>query len=83
MLATGKIQFWGNSNAVRLPKAVMETAFFNTNDSIQIIADSNQIVIKKIEKKSHKTLKERLAGFDGVYESEEWDTGLPVGAEIW
>ena len=31
----------------------------------------------------HKTLKEWLAGFEGEYVFEEWDTGAPVGIEVW
>jgi len=33
-------------------------------------------------KHKHIPLKERLKGFDGVYEFEEWDTGEDVGREI-
>jgi len=29
-----------------------------------------------------KTLKERLEGFEGVYDYEEWETGPSVGSEI-
>ncbi len=33
-------------------------------------------------KRRHIPLKERLDGFDGEYEFEEWDTGTAVGREI-
>lgn len=35
------------------------------------------------EVKMHKTLKERFASYTGDYKTEEWDTGKPVGEEIW
>lgn len=35
------------------------------------------------EVKMHKTLKERFASYTGNYQTEEWDTGKPVGKEIW
>lgn len=77
------IQKWGNSQAIRLPKAVLEMANFVENDPVQIIAEGNRIIIEKADKLRHKTLKERLAGFDGQYAFQEWDTGSPVGNEVW
>lgn len=76
------IQKWGNSQAVRLPKVILETALLKENDSIQIIAEKNQIIIKKAIDQNHKTLKERLKNFDGNYKYEEWDTGESVGNEV-
>jgi len=46
-------------------------------------AKENQIIIKKSNKKrQHKTLAERLIGFEGDYTGAECDTGAPVGKEI-
>lgn len=33
------------------------------------------------EKEKPRTFKELIAGFEGEYEYEEWDTGKPVGKE--
>lgn len=78
------IQRWGNSNALRLPKSILESAFLKENDKVEIIASENQIIIKKVENiHKHKTLAERLKSFEGEYEVKEWDTGEPVGKEIW
>ena len=77
------IQKWGNSQAIRLPKALLETASLKENEQVQILAMRNQIVIKKVETAKRKTLKERLAGFDGDYVFQEWDTGKPVGGEVF
>ena len=77
------IQKWGNSQAIRLPKALLETASLKENEQVQILAMRNQIVIKKAETKKRKTLKERLADFDGDYVFQEWDTGKPVGNEVF
>jgi len=77
------IQKWGNSQAIRLPKALLEIASLKENEQVQVLAMQNQIIIKKIEVTKRKTLKERLAGFDGDYEFKEWDTGKPVGNEVF
>jgi len=77
------IQKWGNSQAIRLPKAILEMAQFGENESVQIFAEDNKIVIEKAPDTRHKTLKERLANYDGEYSFEEWKTGSPVGREVW
>lgn len=81
MLAT--IQKWGNSQAIRLPKSILETALFKTNENVELIAEDNKIIIKKATIKKHLTLEERLKGFQGQYAFEEADFGKPVGNEIW
>lgn len=76
------IQKWGNSHAIRIPKGILVLSNFHENDKVEIEADDNQIIIKHIQKK-HLTLKERFEGYTGDYNIEEWDTGKPVGKEIW
>lgn len=34
-----------------------------------------------LDEKQPRTFKELIAGFEGEYQSEEWDTGKPVGKE--
>ncbi|AOR24595.1 AbrB/MazE/SpoVT family DNA-binding domain-containing protein [Clostridium taeniosporum] len=77
------IQRWGNSSALRLPKAILESAFLKENDRVEVIASEEQIIIKKAKTIKHKTLAERLKNFNGEYEAEEWNTGKIVGKEIW
>lgn len=76
------IQKWGNSQAIRLPKAILETAQLGENDPVQIFAEQDKIIIRKAADMKHKTLKERLEGYQGGYLFEEWDTGASVGREV-
>lgn len=76
------IQKWGNSQAIRLPKAILEMAHLTENEQVQISAEPDTIIIKKAIIRKHKTLAERLEGFEGEYVFEEWNTGAPVGREI-
>ena len=50
----GTIQKWGNSHAVRLPKNLIDSAGLQENDLVEIIAEKDQLTIKK--KKRHLTL---------------------------
>jgi len=73
------IQKWDNDHAIRLPKAILDISQLSENEPVQIFAEQDKIIIKKLLK--HKTLKERLEGFKGEYVFEEWDTGVSVGRE--
>ena len=76
------IQKWGNSQAIRLPKGILEVAALHENDKVEIKAENGCIIIRHANKK-HKTLEERLAGYNGDCTSAEWDTGSPNGKEVW
>lgn len=74
-----QIQSWGNSQAVRLPKVLLESANLSLDQKVEIHVEDERIVIKKAKPK---TFKELVAGFEGKYEYKEWDTGRPVGREV-
>lgn len=83
------IQKWGNSQAIRLPKNILETANIKENEQVSISVEDSQIVIKKTKvHKKHISLAERLKGWDGEpyeldEEDKEWLNLKPVGNEIW
>lgn len=86
------IQKWGNSQGIRIPKAILETALFKENELVQIIAGKNQITIKKAAKSNHTPLKDRIETYYGKpldeitpekYSVEEIDWGKPMGKEVW
>ena len=75
------IQKWGNSQAVRLPKDILEEANLQENDKVQIkVQDGNVIIIPD---KKRKTLKERIAEYQKDYKCNEWDSGKPSDNEVW
>ena len=75
------IQRWGNSHAVRLPKNLIDSAGLQENDVVEIIAEKDQITIKK--QKRHFTLQERFEHYEGETAETEIDWGDPVGQELW
>jgi len=75
---------WGNSQAVRLPKIVIDSLDFNENDKLEIITTNDSIILKKAKPKiKSKTIEERFEGFKGEYEPIDVDFGKPQGGEIW
>lgn len=75
------IQKWGNSQAIRIPKGILEEAALRENDRVEIKAEKDCIIISRVNKK-HKTLKERLEAYEGDYKAAEWDTGSLRGKEL-
>ena len=82
---TTTIQKWGNSQAVRLPKAILESLFLQENDAVDIQAVNGSIVISKAVRKRRAkiSLEERFKDYTGEYSCKEYDWGDPVGREAW
>ncbi len=74
------IQKWGNSQAVRLPKALLEMTNMKESDKVKITVQDGNLLITPVKK--HKTLEDRIAEYKGDYKCSEWDIGKPVGKEV-
>ena len=75
------IQRWGNSQGVRIPKHLLEALNLHESDKVEIDRDQDVITIRRAVTR-HRTLEERMAGFQGSYEFAECDAGAPVGNEV-
>lgn len=78
---TRKIQKWGNSYAVRLPKATVERLGLLEGTEVDIREEVTGISITPITKPE--TLDELVARItpETLHESVDW--GEPVGREAW
>lgn len=74
------IQKWGNSQAVRLPRAVLNAANMQENDAVSIDVQENLITLRKLPRR--KTLDDLFAGYSGDYRPSEYDFGADVGLEV-
>jgi len=85
----GIIQKWGNSQAIRLPKAILETARIMENEQVIILAEHNHIMIKKAGPlREHIPLAKRLKEWNGQpYEinsdDRAWIALEAIGDETW
>ncbi|MCL2528013.1 MAG: AbrB/MazE/SpoVT family DNA-binding domain-containing protein [Defluviitaleaceae bacterium] len=83
------IQKWGNSRAIRLPKAILETACIEENEQVKIIATHSKITIKKLKSnRTHIPLAERIKNwnrqpYELTDEDREWLDMEPAGEEVW
>ncbi len=75
---------WGNSQGIRLPKILLDSANLTENDAVEVTVENDSIVIKKAEnKKKHKTIQEHFKNFNGEYEPIDIDWGNAEGRELW
>lgn len=74
------IQKWGNSQGVRLSKAILNAAHMKENDSVSIDVRENEITLRRIDKR--RTLDDLFADYHGDYRPVEFDTGADVGLEV-
>ena len=76
------IQQWGNSLALRIPKAFAQQAKVKKGSRVRLTVEKNRLVIEPVEK-SKITLKSLLAGVTPENIHPETDWGRPMGKEIW
>ena len=88
------IQKWGNSQGLRIPKAILDAVGLRENDRVELIQREDSIQIKRAASVPHRTLEERLIAFYGkpvdqierLEEQEydqEYDWGAAEGQEVW
>jgi len=77
-----KVQKWGNSLALRIPKAFALDAQLVNDSFVEISIVHGQIIITPVVAPSW-TLEELLAGINKNNLHHEDDTGFAVGNEVW
>lgn len=77
-----KVQKWGNSLALRIPKAFALDAQLANNSFVEISISDGQIIIKPVPTPNW-TLDELLAGINEDNIHHEVDTGIALGNETW
>jgi antitoxin MazE len=77
-----RIQRWGNSLAVRIPKSFAEEAGLAENTSIEMSLEDGKLLIEPVSRRSY-TLEELLEGITDENLHREVGTGPAVGAEVW
>jgi antitoxin MazE len=72
---------WGNSQAVRLPRAVLEQAHMREGDELTVRVEDGRIALEPATPVL--TLKQLIAGITPKNLHKEQDWGKPVGNEAW
>lgn len=77
-----KIQKWGNSLALRIPKTFALDANLENDSTVEISLVDGKIVVKPVSAPQW-SLDELLAGINKNNIHHEVDSGEPVGNEVW
>lgn len=77
-----KIQKWGNSLALRLPKSFVKEAQIAYGSSVDLYMDEGKIVIAPLPKPTYR-LEDMLEEVTEDNLHSEVDTGPAVGKEKW
>lgn len=76
-----KLQKWGNSQGIRLPKVIIDELDISENDELDIKVEEDKILIEKVNLR--KNIVDLFEGYKGGYESQVIDWDNSVGKEIW
>ena len=79
-----KVQQWGNSQGIRIPKALLEDACISVGDEVTVAAKNGTLIVApaRISRKKY-NLKDLVAKIPKGSRSKETDWGKPVGNEVW
>jgi len=77
-----RVQKWGNSLAVRIPKAFAAEAGLHANATVELSLVEGALVVQPVAPQPP-SLEELLRGITDDNRPGEWDTGPAVGKEVW
>ncbi len=78
-----KVGKWGNSRALRIPKALAAEAGLDFGQAVDMQVVDGEIRIKRARKQKRYDLDKMLESVPDDYDEGEWDTGPAVGNEVW
>jgi antitoxin MazE len=77
-----RVQKWGNSLALRIPKSLAVEAGLRENDAVEASVVEGTLVVRPLAPQPL-TLEELLRGVTDENVPGEWDTGPAAGKEAW
>ncbi len=77
-----KIQKWGNSLGVRIPKSVAQEARLQEGSSVEVRVEEGRLIIAPRNKRKY-TFAELVDKITPENMHGETDWGPPVGKEVW
>lgn len=79
--AKTQIVGWGNSQAVRIPRAMLEQLRLNEGDEVELFVEKGRLTVRPLQPKL--TLDSLVAAITPENRHKEIDWGKPVGNEVW
>jgi antitoxin MazE len=76
------VRKWGNSLALRIPKALAVEAGLSEGSRVEIELEGDRLSVRAVRTEAH-SLAELLAGVTPENRHGEIETGPSVGREVW
>jgi antitoxin MazE len=80
MLMTVRVQKWGNSLGVRIPKSVARQSSISEGTELEVFASNGRVILRPQKLPSFKEL---IAAMKPGNRPEIVDWGKPIGKEAW
>ena len=77
-----RVQKWGNSLALRIPKSFATEVGLNQNSSVEMSLSKGKLIVVPASKQKF-TLRQLLACVTKENLHDEVDSGAPAGREAW
>ena len=80
---TVKIQKWGNSQGIRIPKVILDDLIWSENDEVDLSVSDGKIIIERTLRKPRPDIYELFEEYEGKYEPSDIEWGESSGREVW
>jgi antitoxin MazE len=81
---TARIQKWGNSQGLRVPKPLLDAGHFTVGEEVEMFAEVGQLIIRPaVKPKTKLKIQDLVARMPKGYKPHEESSGPAVGKEVW
>lgn len=77
-----KVQRWGNSLGLRIPKSFAEEAGVEAGSTVDIAVEGGDLVVRPIRPRRY-DLRSLVRAINAKNVHDAVETGSPVGREVW
>lgn len=79
-----KVQKWGNSQGIRIPKNLLENSNIKIGEEVDITVQEGKIIVESTNKiRGRYNIKDLVSRMPQDYEPKEENWGAPMGREEW
>ncbi|MBF0289319.1 MAG: AbrB/MazE/SpoVT family DNA-binding domain-containing protein [SAR324 cluster bacterium] len=79
-----KVQKWGNSQGIRIPKTLLKNSYIEIGEEVNIQAEEGKIIIEPTNKIRGKyNINDLVQKMPEDYDIKEENWGIPTGKEVW
>jgi antitoxin MazE len=79
-----KVQKWGNSQGLRLSKALLSEVAIDVGDAVKVAVHKGVLIVTPVRRvRGGHDLRDLVRHVPKGYQAEELDWGAPVGREVW